>query len=148
MTQKISEDNLKVGKKAISKYIKYIQPTDLEICLYNGIHDALMTHDPAKGRISTHIYNVVTYNCQNFIRRNNQVTNYDFSYSENRSKSEYENQFDPAFIEILIDYYVYKLPIEFIAEKYNVTVKGAKRKIYRRKKLLKKLVEKKNLLKG
>lgn len=134
---KLDSEYIKIAKTAAKKYADQLSELDLVECIYEGIHDALVTYDPKKSKLNTHIYNRVRFNCLNFLR-NKEL--YELTANTTVELSEpVVNKFDPAFTEILIDRIVYKLPYKDIADKYSITIIEAKRMVRRRKRILKDL---------
>lgn len=131
----MKNEYLKIGYRASKKYRSILGDHDIESCIYNGIHDALMNYDEKAGsKLSTFIYNNVRYNCLNLMKEKNKNKNL---YDVHECKSyHYEPKFDPSFTEILIDRLVYNIPISQLCQKYNMTRREVLNTIKKRKNIL------------
>lgn len=127
----INHEHLKIGfatyeKLGFSKYIR--NPDEAKSCIYMGIYKALKTFNPEKGKISTHIYHNVRWECLEYIEKNTprQILCPDLSLvvqPENKHPP-IEEKYAPLY-----DLFVVKLSKREVAARYNMSLKELRKHV-------------------
>ncbi len=135
----IKPEHLKIGfatyeKLGLSKFIR--NPDEAKSCIYIGIYNALQTFNPEKGKISTHIYHNVRWECLNYIRKNTpkHILKEDLSSTEqhNTDGGQIDEKYAPLY-----DLFVVKLSKREVSKRYNMSLKELRQHVkYLRKEFL------------